>query len=65
MQSIRLIERAYEHARSGEHRNVSDVVTALRKDGFARGSIEDHLGGKSVKSDLRKICREAQFPCPA
>ena len=49
MQSASLIERAYEHARSGVHRNVSDVATALRKDGFARGNIEDHLGGKLSK----------------
>ena len=56
------IERAYELARSGECRTLSDVKQRLSADGHDR--IQEHLYGSTVSSALRKLCQEHYVPQP-
>lgn len=49
------IERAYELARSGECRTLSDVKQRLSADGHDR--IQEHLYGSTVSAALRKLCQ--------
>ncbi|NBB52971.1 hypothetical protein GVN24_32340 [Rhizobium sp. CRIBSB] len=61
------IERAYQLARSGECRTLSDIKQRLNADGHER--IQEHLYGASVSSALRKLCQEhyvggAEDPAP-
>ncbi len=56
------IERAYELARSGECRTLSDVKQRLSADGHDR--IQEHLYGATVSSALRKLCQENYVPRP-
>lgn len=48
------LERAYELARSGECRTVSDVKARLQQEGHER--VQDRLYGGSLTSALRKLC---------
>ncbi len=50
------IERAYELARSGDCRTLSDVKQRLSADGHDR--IQEHLYGSTVSAALRKLCQE-------
>lgn len=56
------IERAYELARSGECRTLSDVKQRLSADGHDR--IQEHLYGATVSSALRKLCQTHYVPRP-
>lgn len=56
------IERAYELARSGECRTLSDVKQRLSADGHDR--IQEHLYGATVSSALRRLCQENYVPRP-
>jgi len=48
------LERAYELARSGECRTVSDIKARLQQEGHER--VQDRLYGGSLTSALRKLC---------
>lgn len=50
------IERAYQLAKNGGCRTVSDVKRALSAEGYER--IQDALYGPSLTSALRKLCQE-------
>lgn len=54
------IERAYQLARSGECRTISDIKQRLSADGHER--IQEHLYGSTVSSALRKLCQEHYVP---
>ena len=50
MQGIGIIERAYQLA--GECRSLDELKAMLKREGYA--SIEAHLGGGSIRADLKK-----------
>ncbi|MFJ6023655.1 hypothetical protein ACIQC9_03545 [Brevundimonas sp. NPDC092305] len=50
------LERAYELARGGSCRNVSDIKAALSTEGFDR--INDSLYGPTLTAALRKLCQD-------
>jgi hypothetical protein len=50
------LERAYELARGGTCRNVSDIKTALSTEGYDR--INDSLYGPTLTAALRKLCQD-------
>lgn len=62
MTSIRptTLERAYQLAREGRCRTVSDIKQALSSEGYDR--IQDALYGPRLSADLRKLCRENYAP---
>jgi hypothetical protein len=52
-----ILERAYQLARSGEYRNISELKAQLAAEGYA--AVNSQLYGKSLNDDLRRLCREA------
>ena len=56
------LERAYELAREGRCRTVSDIKQALSAEGFDR--IQDSLYGPTLSAALRKLCQE-HYVAPA
>ena len=56
------LERAYELAREGRCRTVSDIKQALSAEGFDR--IQDSLYGPTLSAALRKLC-QAHYVAPA
>ena len=56
------LERAYELAREGRCRTVSDIKQALSAEGFDR--IQDSLYGPTLGAALRKLCQE-HYVAPA
>lgn len=52
-----ILERAYELARSGACRTLSELKTKLAAEGYA--GVNTQLYGKSLNDDLRRLCREA------
>ncbi|SFS81151.1 hypothetical protein [Brevundimonas viscosa] len=54
------LERAYELAREGRCRTVSDIKQALSSEGYDR--IQDALYGPSLTADLRKLCQQHYMP---
>lgn len=50
------LERAYELAREGRCRTVSDIKQALSSEGFER--VQDSLYGPTLSAALRKLCQE-------
>lgn len=56
------LERAYELARSGRCRTVSDIKQALASEGYER--IQDALYGPTLGAALRKLCLE-HYAAPA
>ena len=54
------LERAYELAREGRCRTVSDIKQALSAEGYDR--IQDALYGPSLTADLRKLCQKHYVP---
>lgn len=57
------LERAYDLARSGRCRTVSEIKQALSSEGFER--IQDALYGPTLTSALRKLCQQHYIPGPA
>jgi hypothetical protein len=53
-----ILERAYELARSGAYRSVSEVKAKLASEGYT--AINSLLYGKSLNDDLRRLCRDAR-----
>jgi hypothetical protein len=56
------IERAYELARSGACRTVSEIKQRLTAEGYDR--VRDSLYGQSLNADLRKLCQAHYAPPP-
>ncbi len=54
------LERAYQLAREGRCRTVSDIKQALSSEGYDR--IADSLYGPSLTADLRKLCQANYLP---
>lgn len=50
------LERAYQLAREGRCRTVSDIKQALAAEGYDR--IQDSLYGPTLAADLRRLCQE-------
>ena len=53
-----IFERAFELARSGHFNNQSEIARRLADEGFE--AVGMHLGGASIRSDINRMCREAQ-----
>jgi hypothetical protein len=53
----KILERAYELARSGQVGNVDELIVILRRDGY--GDAESHFTYSTLRRDLNKICRDA------
>ena len=56
------LERAYELARSGACRTVTDIKLQLQAEGYDR--VRDSLYGQSLNADLRKLC-QAHYVAPS
>ena len=54
------LERAYELARSGQCRTVSDIKQKLASEGYER--VQDALYGPSLGADLRRLCQAHYTP---
>lgn len=54
------LERAYQIAREGRCRTVSDIKQALSSEGYDR--IQDSLYGPTLSADLRKLCQAHYVP---
>ena len=50
MQTQNIIERAFQLARGS--RNLEEIRKTLRQEGYS--NIDAHLGGASIKADLKK-----------
>lgn len=57
------LERAYELARGGTCRTVTDIKQQLTAEGYDR--VRDSLYGQSLNADLRKLCQAHYVPPPA
>jgi hypothetical protein len=53
----KILERAYELARSGKVGNVDQLVSALKREGYDQ--LEAYFTYSSLRRDLNKICRDA------
>lgn len=49
------LERAYELARGGSCRTVTEIKQRLQAEGYER--VRDSLYGQSLNNDLRKLCQ--------
>lgn len=56
------LERAYQLARAGRCRTVSEIKQALQAEGFER--IQDSLYGPTLTAALRKLCLEHYVATP-
>ena len=54
------IERAYELARGGTCRTVTEIKQQLLAEGYER--VRDSLYGPSLNTALRKLCQENYTP---
>lgn len=57
------LERAYELARSGSCRTVTEIKLQLQSEGYER--VRDSLYGQSLNTDLRKLCQAHYITPPA
>lgn len=53
-----IVERAFQLARSGTYRTVSDVKTRLKAEGYA--CVDGELYGTSLHRSLRDLCVAAR-----
>ena len=58
--SNRIIERAFQLARSGECRTLDELKGRLRRE--QHGSVDQHLGGMAIKAQLKKLMADAAKP---
>jgi hypothetical protein len=61
MQNRHILERAYELARSGQCQSVEDIRNRLKAEGYG-GEIQMHISGRSLRADLRRLCRTTWKP---
>lgn len=59
--SQRLVERAYQLARSGACQGVADIKKGLRAEGFANAEVLSQLYGATIAGDLRRLCAAARL----
>lgn len=57
------LERAYELARGGSCRTVTEIKQRLQAEGYER--VRDSLYGQSLNNDLRKLCQAYYVAPPA
>jgi len=57
MSNPHILERAFELARSGKHKDSSEIGRLLKKEGFAQ--VDEHLSSPSIRRQLRGLCNEA------
>lgn len=50
----RVLERAFELARAGECRTISDISRQLKGEGYE--AVEAQLSGPSIRAQLRQLC---------
>ncbi|HEX8194529.1 MAG TPA: hypothetical protein VF552_16700 [Allosphingosinicella sp.] len=55
---LSILERAYDLARSGACRSVEEIAKKLKQEQYE--AVDTHLGGASLRKELRKICAEAR-----
>jgi len=55
--SDRILERAFQLARSGQCRTLGDIHHQLKREDFAQ--IQAHLGGRAIQNQLKKLIAEA------
>lgn len=55
-----IIERAFQLAQSGECHGMADLHARLKQERYSQ--IEEHLGGKAIKQQLRGIFVAAPPP---
>ena len=56
------VERAYELAQSGEYPSVAEIKLQLRREGHS--DVAGQLYGRSITTDLRRLCEAARGPAP-
>ena len=52
------IERAFELARSGSCRTIEEIVRRLKQEQMDQ--VDAHLGGSSIRKELRQACAESR-----
>jgi hypothetical protein len=52
-----LIERAFELARSGECKSVTQVERRLSRDGFSFAAVQGQIGPPLIRRQLSTLCR--------
>ena len=55
-----LVERAFEIANEGECCNASEIAVRLKAEGFSGGSIERHMDGLTLRTQLTSLCRQVK-----
>jgi chaperonin GroEL (HSP60 family) len=55
---LSILERAYELARTGACRSVEEIAKRLKQEQYE--SVETHLGGSSLRKELRQLCADAR-----
>ena len=56
----KLLERAFQLARSGEFRGTAAIVRKLNSEGYLNAS--DHLSGRGVRLQLKRLWDHAEAP---
>ena len=54
-----VVKRAFELARTGAYTSLTGMFPVLKKEGFTESAIEQHLGGRGVRKELRDACKRA------
>ena len=62
MQHVHIIERAFQLAQSGECPSMEDLHARLKKEHYSQ--VDEHLGGKAIKQQLRVLLVSARPPAP-
>ncbi len=52
------VERAFEIARSGSCRTIEDIARRLKQE--QQDNVDAHLGGTSIRKELRQICAQSR-----
>jgi uncharacterized tellurite resistance protein B-like protein len=55
---LSILERAYELAGSGACRSVEELAKRLKQEQYE--AVDTHLGGSSLRKELRRICAETR-----
>ena len=59
MQTVHVVERAYQLARTGKFAIRSEIGRALEGEGYSQADLQ-HLQGFAITRDLNRLCRAAQ-----
>jgi hypothetical protein len=52
------VERAFELARAGSCRTIEEIARQLKEE--QQDSVDAHLGGSSIRKDLRQLCAQSR-----